>query len=107
MTGFAGWGARIRTWGCRDQNPVPYRLATPHTVTLEGLFSERVHVCQWEICFVIVNKFDLFNSFFSLQGQAIIFFLLQTRHPWRLGLHPAIQSLKKNMIAPPAPIPGY
>src|SRR3989344_5165357 len=24
-----GWGARIRTWECRNQNPVPYRLATP------------------------------------------------------------------------------
>ena len=24
-----GWGARIRTWVCGDQNPVPYRLATP------------------------------------------------------------------------------
>ena len=24
-----GWGARIRTWECWDQNPVPYRLATP------------------------------------------------------------------------------
>ena len=25
-----GWGARIRTWECRYQKPVPYRLATPH-----------------------------------------------------------------------------
>ena len=24
-----GWGARIRTWECRYQKPVPYRLATP------------------------------------------------------------------------------
>ncbi len=24
-----GWGARIRTWVWRDQNPLPYRLATP------------------------------------------------------------------------------
>ena len=24
-----GWGARIRTWECGDQNPVPYHLATP------------------------------------------------------------------------------
>ncbi len=22
-----GWDTRIRTWECRDQNPVPYRLA--------------------------------------------------------------------------------
>src|SRR5262245_3277192 len=27
---LAGWGARIRTWECRNQNPVPYHLATPH-----------------------------------------------------------------------------
>ncbi len=25
-----GWGTRIRTWGWRDQNPLPYRLAIPH-----------------------------------------------------------------------------
>jgi hypothetical protein len=24
-----GWGARIRTWGWRNQNPLPYHLATP------------------------------------------------------------------------------
>ncbi len=24
-----GWGARIRTWEWRNQNPLPYRLATP------------------------------------------------------------------------------
>src|SRR5262252_11145774 len=28
--GWAGWGARIRTWEWRNQNPLPYRLATPH-----------------------------------------------------------------------------
>ena len=25
-----GWGARNRTWEWRNQNPLPYRLATPH-----------------------------------------------------------------------------
>ena len=24
-----GWGARIRTWEWRNQNPLPYHLATP------------------------------------------------------------------------------
>jgi hypothetical protein len=24
-----GWGGRIRTCECRNQNPVPYHLATP------------------------------------------------------------------------------
>jgi hypothetical protein len=28
-TGLAGWGARIRTWEWRNQNPLPYHLATP------------------------------------------------------------------------------
>ena len=28
-----GWGGRIRTCECRDQNPVPYHLATPHQLT--------------------------------------------------------------------------
>ena len=27
--GLAGWGGRIRTSECRNQNPVPYHLATP------------------------------------------------------------------------------
>ncbi len=26
-----GWGGRIRTFECRNQNPVPYHLATPPT----------------------------------------------------------------------------
>ena len=29
-----GWGARIRTWECRYQKPMPYRLATPQKPTL-------------------------------------------------------------------------
>jgi hypothetical protein len=29
---MAGWGARIRTWEWRNQNPLPYHLATPHCV---------------------------------------------------------------------------
>ncbi len=28
--GEYGWGTRIRTWECQDQNLVPYRLAIPH-----------------------------------------------------------------------------
>ena len=30
-----GWGARIWTLGCGNQNPVPYRLATPHCAESE------------------------------------------------------------------------
>ena len=31
MTLAAGWGGRDRTSACRNQNPVPYRLATPQS----------------------------------------------------------------------------
>ena len=31
-----GWGGRIRTYECGNQNPVPYRLATPHCVKNMG-----------------------------------------------------------------------
>ena len=31
-TGLGGWGARIRTWEWRNQNPLPYHLATPQQV---------------------------------------------------------------------------
>ena len=30
--GATGWGARIRTWEWRNQNPLPYHLATPQQV---------------------------------------------------------------------------
>ena len=29
VTLAVGWGGRDRTFACRNQNPVPYRLATP------------------------------------------------------------------------------
>src|SRR5690606_31986716 len=33
-----GWGARIRTWECRYQKPMPYHLATPQLARfLHGL----------------------------------------------------------------------
>src|SRR5450756_531907 len=31
-TSDAGWGGRDRTYECRNQNPVPYHLATPQTL---------------------------------------------------------------------------
>ena len=30
--GLVGWGARIRTWEWRNQNPLPYHLATPQRI---------------------------------------------------------------------------
>jgi hypothetical protein len=35
--GRAGWGARIRTWEWRNQNPLPYHLATP----------QQMHIFAW------------------------------------------------------------
>jgi hypothetical protein len=29
---IVSWGGRIRTYAWRDQNPLPYRLATPQCV---------------------------------------------------------------------------
>ena len=29
LSEWSGWGARIRTWECRYQKPMPYHLATP------------------------------------------------------------------------------
>ena len=37
-----GWGGRIRTYGTRDQNPLPYRLATPQ----QYCFNILVHMIQ-------------------------------------------------------------
>ena len=54
-----GWGARIRTWECRYQKPMPYHLATPQPVpprVAEGRFiatwTDRCNVrlrfdCRW------------------------------------------------------------
>jgi hypothetical protein len=35
-TGLVGWGGRDRTSACRNQNPVPYRLATPQQGPPDG-----------------------------------------------------------------------
>ena len=32
-----GWGARIRTWVWWNQNPLPYRLATPQNGGYDGI----------------------------------------------------------------------
>ncbi len=38
---WAGWGARIRTWEWRNQNPLPYRLATPQRPRLHPRLGRR------------------------------------------------------------------
>lgn len=39
-----GWGGRIRTSACQDQNLVPYRLATPHEKYLYN--TTKIHFQQ-------------------------------------------------------------
>lgn len=34
-----GWGTRIRTWECTDQNRVPYHLAIPHRPNFAHLLA--------------------------------------------------------------------
>src|SRR5438552_4074264 len=64
---IGGWGARIRTWEWRNQNPLPYRLATPHrrardrgrtiatrtgpinALALAGAGGERLYKRLWQI----------------------------------------------------------
>ena len=41
-----GWGGRIRTYGTRDQNPLPYRLATPQLYCCNIL----AHMIQENLC---------------------------------------------------------
>ncbi len=35
---LVGWGGRIRTYACMDQNHVPYRLATPQYELRDRLY---------------------------------------------------------------------
>src|SRR5271166_5649460 len=37
-----GWGARNRTWEWRNQNPLPYRLATPQHQRARGPYRQSV-----------------------------------------------------------------
>jgi hypothetical protein len=38
---LGGWGGRDRTFECRNQNPVPYRLATPQLLRADDLHRRR------------------------------------------------------------------
>ena len=40
--GHIGWGSKIRTYECWDQNPVPYRLAIPQRYPLRFLLKNLV-----------------------------------------------------------------
>ena len=51
MFGDAHWASWIRTSGCRDQNPVPYRLAMAHRRKNESLSVSRKASAGWILGF--------------------------------------------------------
>ncbi len=54
-----GWGARIRTSECQDQNLVPYRLATPQQQNKESIIQKlfkKVKLKRYN--FIMENGFD-------------------------------------------------
>lgn len=44
--GIFGWGGGIRTPECRNQNPVPYHLATPHRYNSAALVIDLLRKSQ-------------------------------------------------------------
>ncbi len=50
MNIISSWGGRIRTLGCGDQNPVPYRLATPQKTIKEYLQRNLDLIIQLVVC---------------------------------------------------------
>ncbi len=48
-----GWGTRIRTWGCQDQNLVPYRLAIPQQQERNGSY-DGIRTCDPNIMSVVL-----------------------------------------------------
>ena len=61
---FIGWGGRIRTSECGDQNPVPYRLATPQLKRLRTRGSKPL--CEKDPCLAFYFRFEGFKRLFSL-----------------------------------------
>ena len=42
QVGIFGWGGRVRTSEWRNQNPLPYHLATPQSVRVNSRFAGRL-----------------------------------------------------------------
>ena len=59
-----GWGGRIRTYGTRDQNPLPYRLATPQ------------HYCCNILAHMIQENLCLLSQKILRHYQLLLFYLI-------------------------------
>ena len=60
-----GWGGRIRTYGTRDQNPMPYHLATPQ-------FNYELHHLKFNFKhFRGSNSIDIIINFFTIPYKII------------------------------------
>ena len=74
-----GWGGRIRTHECRDQNPVPYRLATPQSLIsslkrsfLEPTFTKNTtKIPTWAMLLIIFLFFSSINPAQSVMTQSV------------------------------------
>ena len=62
-----GWGGRIRTYGTRDQNPMPYHLATPQLII-------ELHYLKFNFKhFRRRNSIDIIINFFTIPYKIIFF----------------------------------
>ena len=57
-----GWGGRIRTHECRDQNPVPYRLATPQQSLLSSRLRSFKNTTTSLLCGLVLMIFSFLPS---------------------------------------------
>ena len=65
-----GWGSRIQTYGTRDQNPMPYHLATPQ-------FNNELHYLKFNIKhFRRTNSIDIVITFFTIPYKVILLKIL-------------------------------
>ena len=62
---MSGWRTRIRTWECRDQNPVPYRLAIPQIIIyiLAFHYTVRARSDHYRYSVKLVANGDLLHAF--------------------------------------------
>lgn len=76
-----GWGGRIRTHEWRDQNPLPYRLATPQ--------------CS-ESCCIGSKRSTIKNTIFRPIFLVLLLFSLYSPPSFALAIHNAKQSSKNS-----------
>ena len=65
---FDGWGGRIRTYGTRDQNPMPYHLATPQQlIELHYLKIIFKHFRTMNPAYVVISFLSTPNKIFIIK----------------------------------------